>query len=617
MWSLALSSIGARNDRRGERFRSGFAASGARIDHDSHPAVETKRPRLRAPRGCCRRRNLVRNSVQVIKGANLGDPAVSRAFESSIATTPPTPRQRNTALAAVAMIFISFAIVAPFGKIQLEPIDSFVPVVEGIVFLTDFVTGVLLLGQFSTSRSRGLLVLASGYLFTALMVIPHALSFPGAFTPSGLLGGGPQTPPWLYTFWHLGFPIAVMSYVYLKDRGRSDDRVQVKTASAIRWSVLIVVGLVCALTWLATSGDRYLPRLVNEGIHFASLSRIVAGIVLAMSVLALASLWIRRESVLDLWLMVVICALITELAANTFIIASRFSVSFYFSRTFSVVVSTVMLIVLLSETSKMYARLAFALRALQRERESYVISVEAVVASLAHEVRQPLGAVVMDAETALIFLQKTPPDHAEVQESLNLILRNTNRVSEVFASIRALFGAVRWASQPIDVNELAGGALELLRRELDGHNITTRAQFAPELPLVMGHRGQLQEVLLNLIQNAIEAMSDTADRSRVLSIKTAQQGREAVAVVVEDAGPGIDAQKMATIFDPFVSTKAKGLGLGLAICKMIVERHGGRLSASAGADVGARFEIVLPVASADDAELGAAADLTNREKAAT
>jgi Membrane-associated sensor, integral membrane domain len=271
MRSLALSSIGARNDRRGERFRSGFADSGARIDHDSHPAVETKRARLRAPRGCCRRRNLVRNSVQVIKGANLGDPAVSRAFETSIATTPPTPRQRNTALAAVAMIFISFAIVAPFGKIQLEPIDSFVPVVEGIVFLTDFVTGVLLLGQFSTSRSRGLLVLASGYLFTALIVIPHALSFPGAFTPSGLLGGGPQTPPWLYTFWHLGFPIAVMSYVYLKDRGRSDDRVQIKTASAIRWSVLIVVGLVCALTWLATSGDRYLPRLVNEGIHFASL----------------------------------------------------------------------------------------------------------------------------------------------------------------------------------------------------------------------------------------------------------------------------------------------------------------------------------------------------------
>ena len=116
-----------------------------------------------------------------------------------------------------------------------------------------------------------------------------------------------------------------------------------------------------------------------------------------------------------------------------------------------------------------------------------------------------------------------------------------------------------------------------------------------ELPLVMGHRGQLQEVLLNLVRNAIEAMDAVKDGSRVLQVRTERHGRDEIVVAVEDSGPGIDPKKLDGIFDAFVSTKPQGMGLGLAICRMIIERHGGQLSASSDGKNGALFEFVLPI----------------------
>jgi len=147
-------------------------------------------------------------------------------------------------------------------------------------------------------------------------------------------------------------------------------------------------------------------------------------------------------------------------------------------------------------------------------------------------------------------------------------------------------------------------------KELDDSNITARAKLASELPVIAGNKGQLREVILNLVQNSIDAMAVTTNRPRVISLVTARSGSDSIAVLLEDTGPGINPQKLASIFEPFVTTKAKGRGLGLALCRMIVEQHGGKLSAASGADGGARFEITLqtrmavpavPVASGDKA----------------
>jgi len=141
---------------------------------------------------------------------------------------------------------------------------------------------------------------------------------------------------------------------------------------------------------------------------------------------------------------------------------------------------------------------------------------------------------------------------------------------------------------------LAHEAIELLHNELGVHNVTTIKKLAPELPLIPGTRGQLRELLLNLIQNAIEAMAMTTNRPRIMTVATGRLDSNSVLISVQDTGPGIDPQRLPTIFDLFVTTKAKGTGLGLGICKIVVDRHGGRLSAASDAGAGARFEITLP-----------------------
>lgn len=178
---------------------------------------------------------------------------------------------------------------------------------------------------------------------------------------------------------------------------------------------------------------------------------------------------------------------------------------------------------------------------------------------------------------------------------MNLMVGESHRASQVFDNIRALFGKADKEHAPVDVNEITLEVLRTLGGELKDRGITTRTELMCELPLVMGHRGQLQEVVLNLVRNAIESMDVVKDGSRVLQVRTKRPGRDEIAVAVEDSGPGIDPKKLDSVFDAFVSTKSQGMGLGLAICRMIIDRHGGKLSASSDGKNGALFEFVLPI----------------------
>jgi PAS domain S-box-containing protein len=234
---------------------------------------------------------------------------------------------------------------------------------------------------------------------------------------------------------------------------------------------------------------------------------------------------------------------------------------------------------------------------LQRERENKLMNVEAITASIAHEVRQPLTAIATNASAALRFFDKMPPDYDEVPAALTRIASDSHRASEVFEGIRALFQKAEQAREPIDASEIAREALQSLRGELKDHSVTTNTELVSGLPFVQGHRSQLQQVIVNLVHNAIEAMDTTTDRSRVLRVKTERYGRDAVIVAVEDSGPGIDPTRLDDIFEAFITTKADGMGLGLAICRRIIEGHGGQLSALSDGKIGARFQFILPVAS--------------------
>ena len=213
-----------------------------------------------------------------------------------------------------------------------------------MIFVSDLFTAALLSSHARIIGSHRLLVLASGYLFSALMVVSHALTFPGAFAPSGLLGGGLQTTAWLFIFWHLGFPASVIGYACLKDEKRT------LRPSTIYWSAALVVLLALLLTWIVTVHHDILPPLFVDRRTLTSLGNHVTGIDFLTSVLALALLWRRQKSVLDLWLTVAVVALVAELWVTTFVIGSRYSLGFYANRLLSVTVSVVVLIVLLTES---------------------------------------------------------------------------------------------------------------------------------------------------------------------------------------------------------------------------------------------------------------------------
>jgi two-component system, NtrC family, sensor kinase len=235
---------------------------------------------------------------------------------------------------------------------------------------------------------------------------------------------------------------------------------------------------------------------------------------------------------------------------------------------------------------------------LQRERGNKLMNLEAMAAAISHEVRQPLAGIASNGGAALRFLGHTPPNLGEARSALDAMVRDSHRASQVFDNIRALFGKVDQGHEPLDVNAFAGGVLQTLHEEIERDAVTTRTALQSGLPPVMGHRGQLQEVLINLVRNAVEAMHAVAAGQRILQLRTGRHGDNAVAIEVEDSGTGIDPKQIDSIFDAFITTKAHGMGLGLALCRMIIERHAGQLSAAPARPRGSIFRVVLPAATA-------------------
>jgi signal transduction histidine kinase len=222
-----------------------------------------------------------------------------------------------------------------------------------------------------------------------------------------------------------------------------------------------------------------------------------------------------------------------------------------------------------------------------------------LAASMAHEINQPLGAIVANGNAGLRWLTRTPPNFDEAREALDQIVKDGHRASDVIDGIRAIFRKGEEQRAPLDVNELIGDVLRLTRAEIQNEQISVRTELPNALPNVVGNRVQLQLVFRNLIVNAVEAMSPVTGRERVLHIKSTMTP-SGVRIAVADSGTGIDQEGTNRIFDTFYTTKAHGMGMGLSICRSIVEAHGGTLSASPSHPYGSIFEIELPAAKMRD-----------------
>ncbi|MEA2538700.1 MAG: hypothetical protein QOH35_66 [Acidobacteriaceae bacterium] len=521
----------------------------------------------------------------------------------TLASLSPGRSQKRLALAVIlALLGALFVSAGQLSAIQLERIDAFVPAYGTAVFVNDLITAVLLFSQFSILRSRALLAISTGYLCMALMVIPWMLTLPGVFAPGGLLGAGLQSTNWLYVLRYGGFPTFVMAYALLKDADPPKRLWKGSVGVTIFSSVAVSSAVVCALTVLVTAGDAYLPRISIDPVHFSTLWLYLAGCLILWNALALILLWIRQRSVLDLWLMVVVCAYAIEIYLVSFPGLARFSAGWYAGRIFGFVSSSLLLFVLMHEITTLYAHLLRAVLAQRREREARLMTGDVVSASIAHEVKQPLTAIIASANAGLNWLDRVEPDLDELRLVLRRVVTAGHHADAVIENIRAHFKKSARTRTSLDINGVIQEALAVVRDKLQTHRIVVQVEANKRLPRIRGEQVQLQQVLLNLITNAIDSMAGK-NGERVLSIRSEVHHSGCVMVSVEDTGKGLEPSAMDRIFNPTFTTKAHGMGMGLSICRSIIEEHEGQLWVTADKGRGAVFQFTVPVdpgsASAD------------------
>ncbi len=220
-----------------------------------------------------------------------------------------------------------------------------------------------------------------------------------------------------------------------------------------------------------------------------------------------------------------------------------------------------------------------------------------IAASIAHEVNQPLAAVVANAEACLRWLDRGTPDLDAARRSVEWIIDDGNRAGEVIRRVRALANKSDVEKAPLDINDVVKEVIALVQGELVSHRVSLRMEFANALPVVPADRVELQQVVINLVMNGIEAMQSVTDRPRELLIRSLQDETQQVLVSVTDCGVGISAENADRLFNAFFTTKTNGMGMGLSICRSIIEAHGGRLWASANLPHGATFQFTLPVSA--------------------
>src|SRR5215208_1598533 len=492
-------------------------------------------------------------------------------FPLVIANVAASPLVHRMALGLIVLLLVASVAISPFANMQLVRLDVFIPVIQSVMCFADLLTAMLLFAQYSIQPQRAMLALGSAYLCSGVFAFLQTLAFPGAYAPAGIMGGGPDTASWLFVLWHTTFPIAVFVYALWKDE---DYRAGPRRRS-LGFDVIIAIAcslaVVAGLTLLVTAGADYLPRLYIGGVtQQAPFANQVNVFMFLLHAAALVALYVRRRTILDTWLIVTLIAWMP---------------------------SCIVLGVLFAETTVLYSRLANAFVLLRRERANRLMSVEAATSAIAHELRQPLAGIAFRGAAGLNWLKRTPPDLEKVQESMESIVEASHRANEVISSVRALFRPADTHKAMLHVSDIARQALSLVRHDLDVHKITVTAEYDENVPQITADRVQLQQVILNLVRNAIDAMETVAPHARRLRLVVRLDGNSTAVLSVQDSGPGITAEGQQRIFEPFFTTKPSGMGLGLSICRAIMEHHQGELRLAKTDPFGSIFEIVLPIDS--------------------
>ena len=551
---------------------------------------------------------------------------------------PARRAERRLALAiVVASLAISLA-AAPFAKIPLARVDAFIPVYESALTFNDLITAILLFGQFSILRSRGILLLACAYLFTGLMVIAHMLSFPGLFAEGGLVSGGPQTTAWLYFLWHSTFPLLIMVYAFQPRAGSGQD-MKMAPRTAIFVGIAAATAGAGAVVALTTWGHDLLPHVMNGNGYTPAITAVVTTVWM-FSLVALGLLWRRKpHSVLDLWLMVVLCAWLCEVALAAVLNAGRFDLGFYAGRIFGFVSTSIVLLVLLLETRALYARLAQSLEAertilqnanqvleqrvaersrqleaeiAEREKAQDTLreaqKLEAIgrmAGGIAHDFNNLLTIVQGNAEV----LQDSPLAEDDMH-AVKAIDRAAERGARLVRQILTFSRRQPVKTEIVNLHQRAEELSEMLGRAVRG-DVRLIVSLADDVWPVACDVAELEIALMNLCVNARDAMPKGGlVRVEGRNCAFAANGQhpnglsgDFVALSVIDTGTGIAPDNVKKVFEPFFTTKevGKGTGLGLSQVYGFAQQTGGTAAIDSKLGEGTSVTLYLPRAKAEAA----------------
>ena len=516
--------------------------------------------------------------------------------EFLLSARAPGRRHGRLALIVVVGLLLGLLLAAPFAGTPLHGTEALLPAYAAVVLVVDTIAATLLLAQFAVHGSVALLVLAAGYLVSGLTVVPWAMTFPGVFAEAGLLGAGLQTTASIAAVRRVAFPLALLVYAALQYAWRPGIVASSRTRPLVLLAVAGSVALTVAATWASVTGERLAPGFMADMRASTATWTLVlyASLVLAFAAAALL-LARKRRSLLDLWLLVTLAALLIEIVLLGFLGSGlRFSVGWWAGRAFGLVSASVVMLALLAETATLHARLLESLLAESRARDARATMLEALAAALAHELNQPLASIVTSADAATRWLDRAEPDLEEARARLRRIAADGHSAAAIIDSVRRAFGRRSSRREPVDVAALIREVVELVQPDAKLAGASVATDVGGDVPTIRGDAVPLRQALLNLVANAIDAVGAVPGGPRTVRVACSRRP-DGVTISVADSGVGLGDKEHA--FDPFYSTKPQGMGLGLMICRTIVEAHGGRVTGNANTPRGAVFEIVLPAAA--------------------
>lgn len=546
----------------------------------------------------------------------LSDPLdISRSQRVFLSTVAPAKADWILASTIAIISMIVFVCLAPFAKVQLPIVPAFIPTYESALLICDLITATLLFGQFSLLRSRALLVLAGAYLFSGLMAIPHALTFPGVFSPTGLLGAGTHTTSWIYISWHVIFPLIVIAYASIKNKQQLISEA-ISSREAIAWTVVAAAGTTLTLSLITILGQDYLPPILNQSLHYAPHAVVSLWFAYVATIAGLVLLIARRpHTLIDVWLIVVMFAWAFDVGLSAAFNNGRYDIGFYAGRIFVLLGGSVVLTIMLVELTRLYSRLTIyagsleaGVRAEMDERKraeatlAQVQKMEAIgnlTGGMAHDFNNMLGVVIGNLDTALLTAE------GEVAELIKDSIDACTSASELTRRLLAFARKQPLRPERLDTGKLIINLVELLRRTI-GEDINISLDLGKDVWPIVADKAQLESSLTNLVTNARDAMPHggrlyITTNNRHLDADYAAMYPEVIpgdysVIEVTDTGTGMSTETLAHIFEPFFTTKdvGKGTGLGLSMVFGFIKQSKGHVSVYSELGVGSTFRLYFP-----------------------